>query len=170
MLLFKNILFAIFFWAGMLHPLHFTVTNIEYNKDKKSFDISLKIFTNDIENVINKKYGKKLNLSKDDENKNSEKLINKYICDNFSIIIDDKKMNKKKFILKDIKYNENSTWVYYEYKKVKKIKTVSINNSILMDIFNDQTSLIIFKYLDYQQGFQLQNKNDKAIVNLNKIK
>ena len=165
MLLFKNILLIIFFWAAMLHPLHFSVTNIEYNKDKKSFDISLKIFTNDLENVINKKYGEKLNLAKDDKNKNSDKLIKKYISNHFSIIIDGKKMNKKKFIFKDIKYNENSTWIYYEYKKVKKIKTVSIYNSILMDIFNDQTSLIIFKYLDHQEGFQLQNKNDKAVVN-----
>ena len=165
MLFFKNTLLIIFFWAAMLHPLHFSVTNIEYNKNNKSFDISLKIFTDDLENAINKNYGKKLNLSQDDKNNDTNKLIKKYINNNFSIIVDDKKMNEKNFVFKDVKFNENSTWIYYEYKKIKKIKTVSIKNSILMDIFNDQTNLIIFKYLDCQKGFQLQNKNDKAVVN-----
>ncbi|MCK5823450.1 MAG: hypothetical protein KAG95_05560, partial [Bacteroidales bacterium] len=165
MIFIKNILLIPFFLLAMLHPIHFSVTNIDFNKNKKSFDISLKIFTDDLENAINKNYGKKLNLSKDNQSDETNEFINKYINSNFSIIVDNKRMNKKKFFLKDVKFNDNSTWIYYEYKNIKKIKTVSIKNSILMDIFNDQTNLIIFKYLDYQKGFELQNKNEKAVVN-----
>ena len=164
MIFIKNILLIPLFLLAMMHPLHFSVTNIDYNKENKSFDISLKIFTNDLENAINKNYEKKINL-KEDKSDETNTLINKYIKSNFSIIIDGKKMDKKKFVFKDVKSNENSTWIYYEYIKIKKIKTVSIQNSILMDIFNDQTNLIVFKYLDYQKGFELQNKNEKAVVN-----
>ncbi|RLD57442.1 MAG: hypothetical protein DRJ01_13855 [Bacteroidetes bacterium] len=164
MIFIKNILLIPLFLLAMMHPLHFSVTNIDYNKKNKSFDISLKIFTNDLENAINKNYEKKINL-KEDKNDETNTLINEYVKSNFSIIVDGKKMNKKEFVFKYVKSNENSTWIYYEYKKIKKIKTVSIKNSILMDIFNDQTNLIIFKYLDYQKGFELQNRKEKAVVN-----
>ena len=43
------------------HPLHVSVTNIDFNNEAKTFQIASKIFINDIEEVIYKKYNLKIN-------------------------------------------------------------------------------------------------------------
>lgn len=160
-----NILF--FFIFLFSHPVHVSISNIDYSEKNKSFDISLKIFVNDLEAVIDNKYHVKLNLGKSDESQNSIELINKYISENYVIIINNKIKSKNKMIFKDKKIIEDSIWLYYEYKGVKSnIKNISIKDSILTDIYKDQNNLLIINYNNFQKGYNFKNDDDYIEMNL----
>ncbi|MFC2121950.1 DUF6702 family protein, partial [Bacteroidota bacterium] len=45
-----------------MHPLHVSLTNIEYQKEDKTFKIAFKIFTDDFEEILNRKYSVVMNL------------------------------------------------------------------------------------------------------------
>ena len=86
---------------GILHPIHISVTNIEYIENEKNFIVAVKIFTDDLESVINKKYNIELNLGKSNENTEYKKYLDKYIKEHFKFIIN-KKVNITNQMLFDL--------------------------------------------------------------------
>jgi len=160
-----NIFYLLIYF--LFHPVHVSVSNVDYSEKNKSFEISIKIFVNDLEQIINSKYNVKVNLGKADENRNSADLINQYITENYSIIINNKTKLKNKLIFKEKKIIEDSIWLYYEYKGVKKnVKTLTIKNSILTDLYKDQNNLLIINYFDFQKGYNLKYKDDSVKIDL----
>lgn len=156
-LILVNIFFVLqFFSAVLMHPIHVSLTSIEYKYEKHAFDITFKIFTDDFEKIISWKYGITLKISQMDEQHENIKYINQYISDCFNLVIN--KNITAELIYKEKKMNEEAVWLYYEYKNSGQVKSVSISNSIMMDLFEDQVNLIIFSYLDKQKGYQLNNK------------
>ena len=142
-----------------LHPIHFSVVNMEYNKQKEEFDISIKLFADDFEKIINKNYSTTLNLGKDSQIKDYNKFIDKYIKNHLIIIFDKKnagkRMSQDKIILKP---EENSIWIYYKLKYKKPYK-VTVRNTVMTDLYNDQKNLFIFTVGKFQEAKKFE-KND----------
>ncbi len=185
MLLFLKIgLILHLFFANYPHPLHVSVTNIEYNQEKKTFDVAFKIFTDDFETIIFNKYGVELKLGKEDELQDYEKYINQYVFEHFCIEINEK---NKKLRFKHKKMNDIDVWLYYEFsakghrrskalatesgsasggKNKENIKFVAITNSLMCDLYKDQTNLVIFNYFDIQKGFSFDYNNNNVIFEI----
>lgn len=153
------------FFCLIPHPLHLTVTNIEFDKENNVFKISLKIFMDDFEKIIEKKYGVALNLGKENELPDAENYFNKYIFENFNIIIN-KKNKKNKLNFKGKKTDTQAVWLYYEYTAIKKIRSFEVYNSILCDLYKDQINLVIFCYKDIQKGIRLKYDKRSAKIEL----
>ena len=65
--------------VNSLHPIHVSVTNIEYVDKNKIFDISFKIYTDDFENIISHKYGIRFKIDSMLANGDNKKYINQRI-------------------------------------------------------------------------------------------
>jgi hypothetical protein len=64
--------------------------------------------------------------------------------------------------------NEDSVWLYYSFIcQELEIKSATIHNTIMMDMFDDQTNLLIFKYLDFERGYQFNRDNVDLTIELN---
>src|ERR1700737_4709264 len=61
------------------HPLYITVTEINHNAKDKILEVSCKIFTNDLEAVLEKGAKTKVDLSSSTEKRTNDKLIDEYI-------------------------------------------------------------------------------------------
>lgn len=183
-LFFKIGLILHLFFASFPHPLHISVTNIEYNQEKKTFDVAFKIFTDDFETIIFNKYGVELKLGKEDELQDYEKYINQYVFEHFCIEINEK---NKKLRFKHKKMNDVAVWLYYEFsakglrrykalatergsasggKNKENIKFVAITNSLMCDLYKDQTNLVIFNYFDIQKGFNFSYNYKSDTLNI----
>ncbi len=152
------LLFVIVCGAGSVHPVHVTVTNIDFNLDEKAFDVSIKVFSDDIESIVSKKYNVVLNLGKPDEITGSDNYISEYVRNNFSISINnDKFANKKlKFLKKEMR--EGALWLYFRYPLSKRINLLKVNNTLLNDLYPDMTNLVIVRFNETENGYTL-NKN-----------
>ncbi|MCX6257013.1 MAG: hypothetical protein NTW49_03810 [Bacteroidia bacterium] len=145
----------------MTHPLHLSVTNLDFNNESGTFIVAVKFFTMDLEDVVLMQSNEKLNLGKQDELKNSAELINTYFLKNFGIIFDNQSYRKAELKYKEKKNVDDSTWLYYEFSRPAKSKSMTINTSLLFDLFPDQTNLVILKYLEKNDGAEL-NKDNKS--------
>ena len=147
------------FFILVFHPVHVSVTSMEYNKGEKIFLVSFKVFTDDFETIIERKYGVALNLGKDNELKNTNEYFNRYFRESFSFIINGEELAEPVYLEK--KMNDIAVWLYYMYPTSGNIEKVEIKNIIMLDMFRDQSNLLIFKYNDFEKGFIFDRKKIK---------
>ena len=153
-------------FCSLMHPMHISVTNMEYNNEKQAFDISVKMFTDDFEKALDYKYGIKANIGKDNEIDDLSGYFSKYAKENLLFFLDGKNNigTQVKFLKKEM--NFEATWLYFELKTDRKIKDVKIKTTFLNDLYPDQKNLLIFTYGEFQEGFQFRSYDDFEEIEL----
>lgn len=153
---------------AMKHPLHVSVTNIEYNRNKKYIDISVKMFVDDFTAVLGMKNNRKVDFSTESstEEKSNMIAINNYFSEHFSMEINNRKIKFVNFEFVQKKINNESVWLSFKIPYEKKINDIKINNSLLIDLYPDQTNLLIVTINGEQKGFNLNNKENSAVIKL----
>ena len=159
----KIIFFLVYAFSGSYHPVHVSVTSIEFFEDRKNFSVSFKIFTDDFEAILFSKYGAEVKIDEDPHPEEQIPFFDRYISDTFLFLVNDNLKMSPRFERKKI--NEDSVWLFYSFAGLEeKIESARIHNAIMMDMFDDQVNLLIFKYRDFEQGFQFtRDKTDVRI-------
>ncbi|PWJ42847.1 DUF6702 family protein [Sediminitomix flava] len=133
---------------ALAHPLHLSLTEMQYDQDSKALQITHKIFIDDLEDAIEKKYNLRLRLHTEKEHAESEKYVRLYIEENFTGQINNKEIN---FQWIGMETDMESLWAYREVSKVKKINTVIIQNTILSELFDDQKNMVHIFYKEIKR-------------------
>ena len=133
-----------------LHPFHVSVTEINHNAKDKTLEISCKIFTDDFEDALTRKYKAKVDLVQPKDKPAMNKLVNDYINNHLAI-----KTDNKSAVINFIGFEvENeAAYVYLQVNDIATIKKAEVTNSVLRDLFNDQTEIIHF----------IENGNRKSV-------
>lgn len=139
------------------HPIHVSLTNVEYNQEAGVFDIAFKIFTDDFEEIIAQKYGVALHLGQPSQHRVYQQYVQKYLLEHFRLIINNKDFTASRLVFKSKKMNHEATWFYYEFEFFEPFHSVTIKNSLLNDLFHDQTNLLIFNYKNTEKAFSMDN-------------
>ncbi|OFX18373.1 MAG: hypothetical protein A2033_14095 [Bacteroidetes bacterium GWA2_31_9] len=161
---FLIIFFSIYVSSNAMHPLHISFTNIDYDETTSKLKISVKFFSDDFQNMFIHNYNKEINF---DVKLTDDKIdaINKFLMDNFMLSVNKNDLTKDiKFV--DSKTNFESTWLNFEIDFKGKIKTLIFSNKTFFDVFSDQTNLLIFKYKDIEEGFQITKNNQTISITI----
>lgn len=122
------------------HPFYLGVTHFKHNSKTKALETSVKLFTNDFETSLKKlNNNATVDLINGSNKEELNKLINTYLQQHLSIKVNSKAIN---FDYIGFEIEKEVTWVYIEYKKVKSIKTLDVENTLLYDSFDKQTNII----------------------------
>ena len=152
--------------SGLFHPIHVSVTSIEYVEDQKNFFVSFKIFTDDFETILFNKYGVELKINDDPNPETQIPYFNRYISDSFRFMVNDEGKMDPRFERK--RKNEDSVWLFYSFSgNQQKIESATVHNAIMIDMFDDQINLLIFKYLDFEGGYQFSKGKVDLRIDLN---
>lgn len=121
------------------HPFHVSVAEINHNAKDKTLEISCKIFTDDFEDALTKKYKANVDLVQPKDKPAMDKLVSDYISNHLSIKADDKNavMNYIGFEVEN-----EAVYVYLQVNDVPVLKKASVTDTILHDLFTDQTEII----------------------------
>ena len=122
-----------------IHKFYVSIYQINYASEKKMLQITSRLFVDDVNAVLFKKYGKKTYLGEKNESQEDVNLMKKYILDNFSL-----KVNGQ---LKPINYlskemEGNVIICYYNIKDISKIKSLEVKNSALIELNSEQQNII----------------------------
>ena len=154
-----NLIINIFSIIYLLaHPIHLTVTNVEYNDSDKYIEISIRLFVDDFETILSHKNNQKINLGKNNENIKTDDFITKYITDNLIFDINYNQINSKKFVLKERKIEDITIWLIFRVKFKGKINKVEITNTLMTDLYRDQKNMLIFTYNNKQSALEFSRK------------
>ena len=128
-------------------------TNIDYELESGTLNITTRLFTSAIEKAIGEKT---VNKSAFDS-----KLKN-YINNKVDIKINGKPMNVSYY---GFQTNDQTTRIYLKVDKVNDIKSLEIRLALLMDTFEDQQNFIKTDIKNNRKSFVV--RKDKEIIKVN---
>ncbi|WP_372936324.1 DUF6702 family protein [Seonamhaeicola sp.] len=147
-----------------IHKYYISVTQIEYVEEEKSVQIISRIFIDDLENVLRKRYNNSIIIDDSQYVKETNIYIEKYLRNKLKIKINGEEANFK-FVGKE--YNLDIVKCYLEIKNVESITSFEISNKVLFDMFEDQQNIIKTNINSKQKSFILVSQNDTVVLNFN---
>lgn len=134
------LLLTLLSFSAAKHPFYLSVTDLSYNQKEKALQGSVKIFTNDLEAALKKKYNKTIDLLHVGDSVFTKKVLNDYLTEHLQISVNQ--------TARDIRFlgfeqEEEATWIYIEMVNIpSKPKHILIQNSILYDHIKDQMNIV----------------------------
>lgn len=126
--------------AGPIHPLHISICEMVYDKDRKALEITQRIFIDDLENHIRTtKKEPELNLLKPGKGRTTDELIKEYLSLHLKISLEGKDQNFE-YIGHEV--DGFAMYCYVQILGVRKVQDVKIKNDILLSMFEDQVNII----------------------------
>lgn len=158
------IVFAVFYIPCNVsaHPIHLSVTRIEYNAQHESLEISVKLFTEDLERALEQQGYADFFRRKEDNYPALNHPLKTYINSNFGVYVEGEE-KKTEFIGKEV--NRDVLWCYFEIHHVKLFEKIRVKNTIFFDLFGDQSNLVHVYINDKHQSMMLDkdNKEDTLV-------
>lgn len=147
---------------SLKHPLHLSSTELNYNLKESTMEVSCRIFTDDFEDILSKKYKVKADLSLEAKHKEMDQLVSKYIAAHLQLAA-----NGKVLPLNYIGFEKDSEAiiVYLESAKVKNIVKLETTSTVLYDLFDDQTNIFHLTFKGNRHSFKLTFP-DKKVASL----
>lgn len=148
--------------SAALHKFYVSVTQVDYVKEKQSVQIISRIFIDDLEKVLKKRYNDQLILDSDRETPEMQGYIERYLKEKIHI-----KINGQPVVFDFIgkAYEDDIVFCYLEIDNVTHIKSFEIQNQVLFDMFEDQQNVIKTNINSQNKSFMLSPDNDKGMLN-----
>jgi hypothetical protein len=145
-LLTKSLILSILFSIGILentHPIYLSNTEIKYNNLTETYQISVKVFSDDLEKVFEKQYKDKIELGTDREHPKAEDYLYQYCKNNLVFYADNNELTYT-FIGHEPgdKSDMFAMFIYLETKKCKKSALLKVKNTILLSDISTQLNFI----------------------------
>jgi hypothetical protein len=139
----------------LFHPVHVTLTSIDYVKERRALDVFVKLYYDDFLLECSNE-GRELKPSGSaGGNDDLRILMEKYLGEKIIIKINDKMVHGK---LKDIGVQDNEARVNLEYRDVQKPATIAVENLIMTGLYTDQANMLIIRIGDFEQGVKMTSE------------
>lgn len=144
------------------HPVHISVSNFEITGDSSL--IAVKLFKDDLQLAIYHNYSVEIPLENIGDAKYSE-IILKYLSENISVDPDESTSFYLSYTGNEI--NEEAIWIYYSAGNLLQAESIYLINTIFLDIYEDQTNLVIINFRGKQQGYRFNILQTEKEIELN---
>jgi len=144
-----------------LHKFYVAVFQMEYVPEKKVVQMTSRIFIDDLENALEKKYKRKFYLGTPTEIENTGEYLKLYLGEKIKV-----KINGRESAVTYLgKETEDDVLIcYYTLRAENKIKTIEVTNTTLFEMFADQQNIIHTKINSNKKSLLLTNDNPKGVV------
>lgn len=140
------------------HKFYVSVTEIEYNNKAKSLQIISRVFIDDLEKLLQKRYDASLVLTGKNDSEKVDNYLKKYLDQKIEIRVDGKPY-KLNYIGKE--YENDLLLIYIEIPDVPEFKEIRIKNAVLTDMFSEQKNLVHVEYKGETKSLILANGRDE---------
>ncbi|MEP6736133.1 MAG: DUF6702 family protein [Chryseolinea sp.] len=123
----------------LLHPMHVSVTEIEMDEKDKRLEIMMRVFIDDLETTLKKDLKQPEFDIMNPKGQTVDQIMETYLKSHFRISLDSKQQVSKYLGHEQ----ENEAFIFYlEVDKVKKWKTIQVQNDIITEVYDDQSNLV----------------------------
>lgn len=133
------ILCCFLFVSFTVHPYHVGSVEINYGSKTKTFEITGRFFIDDLENALQKKYGKSVHFLDPKHKEEINKELENYALEYIKLKADNKFVK-----LNYLGYEEDkeSVNIYLETESLPLPKKIEASVSMLYNLFEDQLNII----------------------------
>ncbi|WP_405383629.1 DUF6702 family protein [Maribacter sp. LLG6340-A2] len=149
----------------VLHKFYISVTNVDYSEKEEAVQIITRIFIDDMNAVINERYGIPAKLGTERESDMDRDYLKKYLRTKFVVEINGETVPYN-FIGK--KYDTDMLICYLEVPNIPRneLKQIGITNEVLTDLFDDQQNVVHIKVDGNKKSHVLIKSHTKGMLNL----
>lgn len=135
-----SFILASFLFFSAVHPLHVSVTEIQFDEKDKELEIMMRVFIDDLEKTIQTRLNQpELDIQEPGKGITTDQLVSPYLLENFKVKLDNKDQKVKYLGLE----KEGEAFIFYiQVSNVKKWKTIEVQNSIIQEMYEDQSNLV----------------------------
>ncbi|TRO65593.1 DUF6702 family protein [Christiangramia sabulilitoris] len=144
------------------HETYLSVTEIEYKKEQKSLQIISRVFIDDFEDVLSKRYQKKISLSYKEDLISNKPLIEKYLAKKLNISVNGKEL-KLNFL--GSKFDADQIVLFIESVNTENFSKIKVENLILTDLFDSQKNIVHVKKGEDIESMLLLKENSSKTIN-----
>ncbi len=161
-----TLLFLVFSLSSFtgLHKFYVSVTEIEYNEETRSLQIISRVFIDDLEDLLKKRYNENVQLGKKNETKDVNALVKKYFEQKLKIEVNGKPVQVQ-FLGKE--YENDMLLLYLEAPNVSEFKEIKVKNTVLMDLHEEQKNLIHVEFKNVVKSLILISGKEENVLNFN---
>ena len=144
------------------HKFYVSLTELNYNAQSKRFEVSMRIFSDDLDQALLERSGIQTQLATELEHDRADSLMSAYILENFSIHVEDR-MVALNYLGKEPE--SDAIWCYLESDPVSDPvsapQVLSIRNELLTELFPDQVNIVQVYWEKWNKGLLL-NRNQSS--------
>jgi hypothetical protein len=156
----KNLFISV--WL-LLHPVHVTLTSIEFVPDQGRYNIFVRMYFDDFL-TDSKVYREELTAADFSAGTGSSRAaIERYLAAKLIIKVNEKLLSGK---LQDMNVAENEISMNLEYPGGKKPKTIDIINLIMTSLYSDMSNMVIVRVNDFEEGVKLTSDTTEQIFKI----
>ncbi|WP_370391587.1 DUF6702 family protein [uncultured Winogradskyella sp.] len=154
--------FPILLGLQAAHEYYVSVTTVTYVEEQEAVQIISQIFIDDFEKALRERYNSEITLAVKNESESVDSLMDRYLKAKLRLWINGKEVEFK-FLGKE--YKDDIAYCYLEILGVSDIKSISMKNEILLDVFETQQNIARFKVLDKNKSFLLVRDSAECMLN-----
>lgn len=143
------------------HKFYVAVFQLDHVPAKKVVQVTARIFVDDLEAALNKKYSRKFYIGQKQEIPEADDYLNKYLAEKVQVSINGK-AKAFKYIGKELE--EDVMVCYYTLPADGKIKSITVKNTTLFESFPDQQNIIHTKINGNKKSLLLTNSNQQGTL------
>lgn len=144
-----------------IHRFYVGIYQVDFVPQKKRLEITTRIFMDDLNDALAKAYKKQTNVGDENETPEDVALMKKYLADKFKIYLNGqhKPMNYHSH-----EQENNVVICYLTIKEVSKINKIEVENSILIEVHEEQQNIIQFNNNGKKQNLLLSSSTTKGML------
>jgi hypothetical protein len=147
--------------AFSAHKFYVSIYQINFAPEKKMLQITSRIFIDDLNKALEKKYSQKTHVGEPNETQEDFILMNKYLLEKFSIKVN----GAPKPLLFVSKELENNVVIcYYKINNLSKITSLEVKNTALLELDSNQQNIIQANFNGKKQSLLLTNENTTGLL------
>lgn len=147
--------------AAWVHPMHVSVTEIEMNDKEKRMEIMMRVFIDDLEVTLRRNFKQPELDVLEPKGQSLDALMQSYLQPRLKVALDGKPQ-----VIKYLGHErDHEAFVFYiEVEKVKKWKSIQVQNSIITEIYDDQSNLVHVTVAEMVRSLRLTRTKPADII------
>jgi len=145
-------------WA-YAHPFYVSISQIDFNSDKKRIEISCRLFYDDFEVALKNQMKVHIDIINPKNKAEADSAISRYIRQNLKINVDNQNRS-----LKYVGYEilDDVVWCYFEADNISSVRKLDVINQLLYQDFRSQSNIMHIKVNNIRKSTKLDNPKRTA--------
>ena len=144
-----------------VHKFYVSLYQVNYAPEKKMLQITARLFIDDLNTTLAKKYQKKINLGSEKETEEELNLFKKYFNEKFYIKVNGQ-LKPIQFLSKEM---EGDVLIcYFSIKETHKVNTLEIYNEVMTEENSEQQNIMHFNVLGVKNTLLFTESSSKGML------
>lgn len=158
---FLPMLFIVLLCSFAVHKFYVGIYQVNYVPKKKEIQITARIFIDDLEKTLEKKFQKRIYLATPKEIAETDDFIKKYLNEKLQLTVNSSSKSLK-FLGKETE--DNVLICYLTASVPEKINTIEVYNSVLTETYPEQQNIVHFNVNGNKKTVLLTDSEPEGVV------